>query len=167
MVDEHLARHLILEKRRSAHERRVGAKVRGTLRCRNRRPGRFAACADDERPILRHDAAGDLDDASGFLFLDLRRFAVRAEHHEPGERRRHPAFDVAGERLLVQYVVAREWSGDGGEHAGESLHGVNCTGVLLTSLNRGPPASAFEETSRLSGISTLASRRRPKITAYR
>jgi hypothetical protein len=87
----------------------------------NRGPGRFTAGAYNQRALLRHPRAGDLDDALGLFFLELRCLAVGPEHDEPGQWRRHPTLDIAGERLLVERVVAGKRSCDGGEDAGKSF----------------------------------------------
>ncbi len=53
--------------------------------------------------------------------VQLRRFPVRAEHDQPGERRLHPAIDVAAQRALVNRVIRSERRDDGRKDACERL----------------------------------------------
>src|SRR6185436_2628546 len=56
--------------------------------------------------------------------------AVRSEDDEPGERRGHPARNVAPDAIVVDGAVGLERRNDRGEHACEARrHGSNCTGA--------------------------------------
>ena len=77
------------------------------LRRANRRLRRLAAGAGDERPIARDRFARGGDDAVGFVVVDQRRFAVRAEHDEAGERRATQRASAARRRAGVDAVADR------------------------------------------------------------
>ena len=58
VTHERVGRHLPLVERRRANEDGVDAEIGGALRRGDRRRGRFAAGAGEQRPILRHRARG-------------------------------------------------------------------------------------------------------------
>ena len=68
--------------------------------------------------------ANDLDHAIRLGVVQLCRFPVGAEHDQPGQRRLHPAIDVAAQRALVYRVVSRKWRDDWREDSLEGLAGI-------------------------------------------
>jgi hypothetical protein len=102
VTDERIAGHLGLEEGRRSHECRIDTGVRGALRGGDRRPRRLASGTGDQRTILRHALAHDVDDPIALVVVKRRRFAVRSQDDETGERRRHPLLDVAAQRWLVE-----------------------------------------------------------------
>ena len=102
MPHERVRRHLALVKRRRAHEHRIDAERGGAFGGRDRRGGGLAAGAGEQRPILRHRVAHRLDREIGLVLLELRRFAVRTEDDETGQRRAEISLDVARERARVE-----------------------------------------------------------------
>ena len=121
--DEDVGGHLRLEEAGRPDEHRVGAEIRGACRRRDRRPGRLAAGADDERPAARDRLARRRDRAIALVVVQQRRFPVRAEHHEAGERPGRELFVGARQPLEVQAIVGIERRRQRREYPGE-LHRV-------------------------------------------
>ena len=90
VTDEHVVRHLALEEPGRAHQHGVGAVLRRPLGRLDRRRRRLAAGADDEALVARNRVARGDDRLIAFEVVHQRRFAVRSEHDEAGERAASP-----------------------------------------------------------------------------
>jgi hypothetical protein len=83
----------------------------------------------------RHSVADGLDRQIGFVVVELRRFAVRAEHDKTGERRGQVLVDVSRQRARVKTAVRGERRRKRGVNSGELVHPPDftsdCAGCLL------------------------------------
>src|SRR5688500_2540444 len=140
MPDERIRRHLTLIERRRAHHHRIHAKRRRPFGRGDRGSGGFAAGAGQQRTIFRHRATHGRDREVGFVLLQLRRFAIRSEDDEAGQRRAKIFLDIPRERARVERTVCSEWSGKRRVDAGESMHSPDLIRSVHGSRNRNSAA---------------------------